>query len=172
MADENPSGLGTFDLPLRLPGQYFDKETNLHYNTRRDYDPSGGRYVESDPIGLFGGLNTYAYVSSNPLSFIDPSGLATAPKRPPRTPIVSCPPAPPGFTFEGYDWGLVNKQRCFYTYDPETRGPKLECFGKGPGEGGIFGWECAAECKYRENCTKKLILVPGKCFISPHDFTT
>jgi len=73
--DENPSGLGTFDLPLRLPGQYFDKETNLHYNYFRDYDPSIGRYGESDPIGLRGGLNTYAYVGSTPLSAIDPLGL-------------------------------------------------------------------------------------------------
>jgi len=41
--DENPSGLGAFDLPLRLPGQYFDKETNLHYNHFRDYDPAVDR---------------------------------------------------------------------------------------------------------------------------------
>jgi RHS repeat-associated protein len=73
--DENPSGLGVFEFPLRLPGQYFDKETNLHYNTRRDYDPSIGRYGESDPTGLKAGLNTYAYVSGNPLKWIDPSGL-------------------------------------------------------------------------------------------------
>jgi RHS repeat-associated protein len=59
--------MGAFDLPLRLPGQYFDKETNVHYNYFRDYDPSIGRYEESDPIGLKGGLNTYAYVSGNPL---------------------------------------------------------------------------------------------------------
>jgi RHS repeat-associated protein len=72
---ENPSGLGTFDLPLRLPGQYFDKETNLHYNYYRDYDSSIGRYEESDPIGLRGGLNTYAYVGGDPLNSIDPSGL-------------------------------------------------------------------------------------------------
>jgi RHS repeat-associated protein len=76
VADENPSGLGAFDLPLRLPGQYFDKETNLHYNYFRDYDPSIGRYGESDPIGLKGGLNTYAYVSSSPLMANDPLGLA------------------------------------------------------------------------------------------------
>jgi RHS repeat-associated protein len=67
--DENPSGLEAFDLPLRLPGQYFDKETNLHYNYYRDYDPSIGRsgYAESDPIGLRGGLNTYLYVGGNPV---------------------------------------------------------------------------------------------------------
>ena len=75
MPDENPSGLGAFDLPLRLPGQYFDKETNLHYNYYRDYDPSIGRYGESDPIGLEGGLNTYSYVAGNPLARIDPLGL-------------------------------------------------------------------------------------------------
>ena len=56
VADENPSGLGAFDLPLRLPGQYFDKETNLHYNYHRHYDPSLGIYKQSDPIGLHGGL--------------------------------------------------------------------------------------------------------------------
>src|SRR5262249_48638804 len=57
VADENPSGLGAFDLPLRLPGQYFDKETNLHYNYFRHYDPGTGGYKQSDPLGLIAGLN-------------------------------------------------------------------------------------------------------------------
>jgi len=75
VADENPSGLGAFDLPLRLPGQYFDRETNLYYNYFRDYDPSIGRYEQSDPIGLLAGLNTYAYVAGDPLRRIDTFGL-------------------------------------------------------------------------------------------------
>ncbi|WP_203143273.1 RHS repeat-associated core domain-containing protein [Marinobacter mangrovi] len=64
------------ELSARLPGQYADAETGLHYNYFRDYDPSLGRYIESDPIGLSGGgLNTYGYVEGNPLIYGDPYGL-------------------------------------------------------------------------------------------------
>ena len=62
-------------LNLRLPGQYHDIETGTHYNLHRDYDPKAGRYLTSDPIGLKGGTNLYAYESSRPLKEIDPLGL-------------------------------------------------------------------------------------------------
>ena len=71
----NGAATGSLAYNLRFPGQYYDRETGLHYNGFRDYDPTVGRYVESDPLGLKGGVNTYAYVRGNPVSRFDPVGL-------------------------------------------------------------------------------------------------
>src|SRR5690606_30086725 len=59
------------------PGQQYDGEAGLHYNYFRDYEPGTGRYVESDPIGLYGGISTYVYGIGSPYNFSDPLGLAS-----------------------------------------------------------------------------------------------
>lgn len=64
--------------PIRFQGQYYDNETGLHYNRFRYYDPDCGRFVSLDPIGLVGGNNMYQY-ASNPVSWVDPLGLAPCP---------------------------------------------------------------------------------------------
>lgn len=77
--DENPSGLGAFEFPLRDEGTYADKETNLVYNWNRYRyrDPNDGRFIQADPLGLRGGdLSLYVLRKNNPLSFTDPMGLA------------------------------------------------------------------------------------------------
>jgi len=65
-------------LPVRFPGQYYDEESGFSQNYFRDYDSSIGRYLQSDPIGLEGGVNTYAYANGNPVANVDPMGLRTA----------------------------------------------------------------------------------------------
>lgn len=69
-------------------------ETNIHYNYYRDYDPATGRYVQSDPIGLRGGINTYSYGAANPILHFDERGLAYFAKRPlkntPWLGVASC----------------------------------------------------------------------------------
>jgi len=63
------------ELLNRFPGQLHDPETGLSYNYFRVYEPATGRYTQSDPIGLRGGLNTYGYALQNPLTHVDPDGL-------------------------------------------------------------------------------------------------
>jgi RHS repeat-associated protein len=90
LASEDPDGNGqSFTLNLRFPGQYFDQETQLHHNYFRDYDPQTGRFIQSDPIGLLGGVNSYAYVGGRPVTRVDPAGLDST--------LIT--------TYNGSDWG-------------------------------------------------------------------
>jgi RHS repeat-associated protein len=66
---------GLTNYNLRFSGQYFDKESNLHYNNNRTYNPFLGRYMQSDPIGLVADVNTFRYAGNNPLNNFDNSGL-------------------------------------------------------------------------------------------------
>lgn len=76
--DSDPFGTtlasGSISYNLRFPGQYYDAETGLHYNYFRDYNPETGRYVQSDPIGLEGGINPYLYVEATPFTDVDETG--------------------------------------------------------------------------------------------------
>ncbi len=92
----------TVENPFRFPGQYYDQETGLHYNYFRYYDPTAGRYVTPDPIGLEGGINLFAYVKNNPTNWVDLLGLqlnqispAQTPYQIPRIPQEWQPWSPP-----------------------------------------------------------------------------
>ena len=121
--NQDPDGNGTvFVFDLRLPGQRYDAASGLSYNYHRDYEPSSGRYVESDPLGLIAGLDTYGYASSRPLGLIDPSGMSG-----------TCPAAP-SYSPSFWNGGLVQVTNNCYSYafdkpeNPADRLPRpLKC---------------------------------------------
>jgi len=106
-AEEQPTaGQEALVQHLRFTGQEYDSFAGKHHNYFRVYDPSIGRYVQSDPIGLDGGINTYAYVGGNPLSYVDPEGLQQA--RPGRFPFI---------------WPMNPRPRQEYPEFPPGEGP-------------------------------------------------
>jgi RHS repeat-associated protein len=75
LVDADPDGNSVpVTLNIRFPGQYFDAESGLHHNFRRDYDPAIGRYIQSDPVALSGEPNPYVYAFANPVNHVDPTG--------------------------------------------------------------------------------------------------
>lgn len=73
--EQQPTSSSGYTLNLRFPGQYSDSETGFSNNLNRDFDSTTARFVQSDPIGLNGGISTYLYASANPLRLTDPKGL-------------------------------------------------------------------------------------------------
>jgi RHS repeat-associated protein len=67
--------VGSVEMNLRFPGQYYDEQSKLYYNHNRYYNPELGRYMEPDPLALEAGLNMFAYADNNPVMNTDPSGL-------------------------------------------------------------------------------------------------
>lgn len=127
--------IATISYTLRFPGQYYLPETGLYYNYYRDYDPATGRYVESDPIGLAGGsYSTYTYVGDNPLSSVDPGGLARPGSTSPSVAIPIPPTYPNDTSLSGRGaleledlWDRVGREinRCLAAAKSKVRGGKL-----------------------------------------------
>jgi RHS repeat-associated protein len=117
--------LGGFEVHLRFPGQYFDTETNLHYNHFRYYDPQLGRYITSDPIGLNVGTNSYVYGRANSLGMIDILGLtASCPGSPPKGDPDWVPYAGDSTAYHcGFDGYLEKRRPCDF-----DRSATAECF--------------------------------------------
>lgn len=161
--DENPSALGVFEFPPAFTGTYRDKETNLLDNWYRTLDPARGQYLQSDPIGLRGGINTYAYVESNPIALVDPTGLVSPERnRPDNRSDRSRPdPRPIGAPNPTAVDTLARISVCMYDCERERRAEAqkyctvltlgvtaLGSAGHGPGVGMQSGLICAFGCPY------------------------
>jgi RHS repeat-associated protein len=68
-------------MTARFPGQWFQSESGLHQNWMRDYDPTTGRYLQADPLGLVAGASVYGYANQSPMMFMDPNG---------ENPVMAC----------------------------------------------------------------------------------
>nr|WP_232371399.1 RHS repeat-associated core domain-containing protein [Pseudomarimonas arenosa] len=149
---------------MRFLGQQFDRETGLHYNYYRDYDPSTGRYIQSDPIGLEGGINPYVYVAAQPLVAWDAEGLRypgsaipqPKPGKPPRSPAkplnCNCGPSSGGKAPHGNSKDYKGPTHVYVITD--NHNGSLLKVGKGKGNGIGGSQRCMTQ-------TRRLNRLPG-----------
>jgi len=100
---------GTASNNLRFPGQYYLVEYGLHYNWHRHYDPTLGRFIQADSLGFVGGPSVYAYVGSNPVFFVDPTGLE---RKPGKTSPSRWPDLPPNLAGKKPKWNPNGYWEC------------------------------------------------------------
>lgn len=94
------SNIAEIEQPFRFQGQYEDRETGLHYNRYRYFDPDAARFTSQDPIGLLGGVNGYQY-AQNPTKWVDPFGLSKCAKNSPCNPCVGKNPSVEAMATQG-----------------------------------------------------------------------
>ncbi|MGH8051990.1 MAG: RHS repeat-associated core domain-containing protein, partial [Arenimonas sp.] len=156
-ASNNPDGDAvTYTFNLRYPGQVFDAESGTHYNYLRDgYEPGTGRYTQSDPAGLRGGISTYSYVYGDPIGMKDPLGLWGDGHTPMDRPCgfipgKGCSPVPPGprgsgTIFGGAEvhyvvgWGLTSVSCIDECGKKQTFRYQKVCIGGAAGAGATVG---------------------------------
>jgi RHS repeat-associated protein len=176
--DHDPFGngapTGTLTYSLRFPGQFYDPLTGLNYNGFRNYDPATGRYIESDPIGLEGGVNTYSYVGANPLSHKDARGLCIEDLCIVETLILSTSiyaSLPPGSAnAPGVDEPLVNSPSLLPSIAGSVigpyGGPPAAAFVRGLGGSGL---QCLAADKVGEKIAETLAANITENLITPRE---
>jgi RHS repeat-associated protein len=116
---------GSTTNPFRYVGREFDVESAIYYNRARYFDQTRGRFISEDPVGFSGGLNFYAYVRNNPVSFVDPMGLCTQVSPWVQVPSAG-PPAQPfqvvpdGLNWHRVDWGFATSLKCWCDWVADT----------------------------------------------------
>ncbi|WP_242112271.1 RHS repeat-associated core domain-containing protein [Luteimonas aquatica] len=157
--NEDPDNDGAiFQLNMRFPGQIYDRVSDLNYNYFRDYEPSIGRYIQSDPIGLDAGPSTYSYVEGDPLDYADPFGLDRILVRRPWW-------WPSYFPYPGEE---QLPQRHYSQPDPWDRivasdGTTSRDWGRANGRAGRNGKWCVIKCKGEQNGVSGRGRTQGEC---------